>query len=169
MLKISQSRPEPTLRKQRFAEFMRNYPVGILSSVSPDGDPHGVVIYYTFDEDFNVYFLTRDGTRKCENIARNNHVMLTAVDAKTQTSLQITATCKPVTDARKIKQLLEEIIGISLKTSGGRMPPVSKIKVDSLIAIKLIPVQMRMASYVNSNDPEINPFESIESFDLVDY
>ena len=168
MTQITKQHPKPTLRVKRFAEFMQKHPIGILSSVTPDGDPHGVAIYYTFDNNFHIYFLSRERTRKCENISRNNHVMLSAVDPKTQTSLQISATCSQVTDPKQIKQLLDEIINISMKTSGGKLPPVSKITTGSLVAIKLIPVQMRMATYANStNDNEVSPFESIESFDLV--
>ncbi len=168
MTQKAQQRPKHTLRMQRFAEFMREHPLGILSSVSPAGDPHGVAIYYTFDNNFHVYFLTRDKTRKCENISRNNRVMLSAVDPKTQTSLQITATCSQITDAHKIKQLLEEIIKISLKTSGTQLTLVNKITVGSLVAIELMPVQMRIATYAKSNSPEVSLFESIESFELVD-
>jgi len=154
-------------RKQRIYDFLKTHPVGVLSTVSPDGNPHGVVIYYTIDKEFMVSFLTKAGTRKYDNLIRNDHVMLTVFEPQTQTTSQITGKATEIIDNYEVNEVARAILAASMKTSDAGIPPISKLEAGSYVGIKIVPVQIRMAVYARPDPGTYSEmFESIESFTL---
>ena len=163
----SKQAPSFSDRKQRFYEFLDNNPVGVLSTVTPDGDPHGVVIYYVIDKNFIISFLTRAETRKRDNIKHNNHVMLTVYEPRTQTTVQIVGTAKEVTDSYEVNGIAGAVMGVSTKIANTGLPPISKLEAGSYVGFRITPEQIRMAVYSRPDPGEYGDiFESIESFDL---
>lgn len=155
-------------RKQRFYKFLKEYPVGVLSTVTSDGDPHGVVIYFDIDKDFNITFITRAETRKHDNIKHNNHVMLTVFEPETQATVQITGIAEQIKDSYIVNAIAGTILGISLKTSEYGMPPVAKLEAGPYIGYQIVLKQARMAVYARPDPGKHDElFESIESFELV--
>ncbi|MCW2763413.1 MAG: hypothetical protein JWR85_3614 [Marmoricola sp.] len=47
---------------QKVHAFLRQHHMGVLSTVSSDGEPWGAAIYFIVDEDFTFYFVTRAET-----------------------------------------------------------------------------------------------------------
>lgn len=154
-------------RKKRIFTFLRENPVGVLSSVTPDGNPHGAVVYFRVDKDFTISILTKTGTRKYDNIKHNNHTMLTVFEPETQATVQVTGLAEEVLDNYEVNGIAGTILGISMKTSESGTPPISKLDAGMYTAFKITPLQARMAVYARP-DPggygEI--FESVESFEL---
>lgn len=164
---IPKAPPPFTDRQWRIFSFLELNPIGVLSSVTPDSDPHGAVIYFSVDKRFNVYFLTKSGTRKHDNMQHNNHVMLTVFEPITQTTAQITGVATELTDTAGITAVASEVLGISTKMSAAGAPPISKLQAGSYIAYTIQPVQIRMATYANpARGTYTDLFESIESFEL---
>jgi len=156
-------------RKQRFYDFLKEKPVGVLSTVTPNGDPHGVVIYFDIGKDFVVSFLTRAQTRKHDNIKHNNHVMLTVFEPQTQAVVQLTGEAIQVADNYEVNGIAGAILSASLRTSDAGLPPVSKLEAGPFVAYRIIPKQARMAVYARPDSGEYtNIFESLESFELKD-
>ena len=154
-------------RKQRIYDFLRANPVGVLSSVTPNGNPHGTVIYYTVDKAFAVAFLTKTRTRKFDNLKHNDHVMLTVFDSQAQTTAQISGDAVEIRDSYEINVVAGAILGASLKTSEAGVPPITKLEAGRYVAFKLAPVQIRMAVYARPDPGDYSDlFESIESFEL---
>lgn len=154
-------------RKQRIYNFLRTNPIGVLSSVTPDGNPHGTVIYYKIEEDFTVSFITKAQTRKYDNLKRNNHIMLTVFEPKTQTTAQINGLAIETTDSYEINAIAGAIQAASLKTSDAGMPPIAKLDAGDYVAFKIKPVQISMAVYSRPDPGDYSElFESIESYEL---
>lgn len=169
--KKTRSVDETTLsdKQQRILRFLEDMPVGVLSTVSPDGDPHGVVIYFVVDGDFNVYFLTRDETRKYDNLKHHNHAMLTVFDPATHTIAQIIGRAKEIEDSYQINKIANKMVQANFKVSEVDMPPITKLDAGECVAFKIEPVQIRMAVYARPESGSYNElFESIESFNLRD-
>ena len=61
--------------RERIHDFMKKYPIGVLSTVTPSGSPHAVVIYFSVDDELTLRFTTKKGTRKHKNIQHDSHVM----------------------------------------------------------------------------------------------
>ncbi len=154
-------------RKQRIHDFLSQTAVGVLSTVNPDGEPHGVVIYFNINADFGITFLTRSDTRKYDNLKHHNHLMLTVFDVVTQTTAQITGRAVEITDSYEINQVAASMLAISLKISEPGLPPISKLESGDYVAFTIQPVQIRMAVYARPDPSEYTElFESIESFEF---
>lgn len=154
-------------RKQRIHDFLSQTAIGVLSTVNPDGEPHGVVIYFNINADFGITFLTRSGTRKYDNLKHHNHLMLTVFDVVTQTTAQITGRAVEITDSYEINQVAASMLAISLKISEPGLPPITKLEAGDYVAFTIQPVQIRMAVYARPDPGEYTElFESIESFEF---
>ena len=154
-------------RKQRFFDFLVTHPVGVISTVDPSGEPHGAVIYYTVDPEFKVYFLTRNKTKKYDNLVHYNHAMLTVCEPKTQTTVQIVGTSEVIKNGYEINSIAGAVLGASVQTSEGGLLPITKLEAGEYVAFRLTPVQLRMAVYSRPDSGGYQDlFESIESFDL---
>ncbi len=44
----------------------------VVSTVSEEGEPQAATVYYVVDDDFNFYFMSAAGSRKCENLLANS-------------------------------------------------------------------------------------------------
>lgn len=152
-------------KKQRMYNFLFETSVGVLSSTDPDGDPHGAVIYYTINKDFEIAFLTKSQTKKYDNLIRNNHVMLTVFESLTQTTVQITGVAKQVKNVFDMNKIVDKVIGTSLKSSDAGLLPLSKLQAGSYVAFRIKPVQVRMAVYARPDPGDYDElFETVESF-----
>lgn len=162
------SATDASARRRRMYDFLREHPVGVISSVTPNGNPHGAVIYFAVDERLTVRFLTKTGTRKYDNLVHNGHVMLTVFDAHTQTTAQIAGVALERTGQVATNQVATALFGASTRTSGSGLPPIVKLQAGAFTTFLIEPMQVRMAVY---SRPEVGGyqelFESMESFELV--
>lgn len=68
-------------QNNQIIEFIEQHQLGVLSTVSADGAPHGTPIYYAwFSEDQTIAFATPTKTQKKENIDHCNRVSLAITD-----------------------------------------------------------------------------------------
>lgn len=154
-------------RRQRMYDFLKTHPAGVLCTVSPDGDPHGAAIYFSIDKSFVISFITKAETRKYDNLIRNDHVMLTVLDAPSQTTIQVTAKAEPITENYEINAVAGRIQAASLETSDAGIPPIAKLHAGAYVAFRLKPTQIRMAVYSRPDPGEYTEiFESIEATEL---
>lgn len=154
-------------RQERIHGFLKSCPVGVLSTVAVDGNPHGAVIYFTIDEDFVVSFVTKVQTRKYDNLAHNNQVTLTVFDQQTQTTAQIIGKAVEIKDGYDINVIAGAILAASMKTSDGGLPPISKLSAGEFVGFKIKPDQISMAVFGRPDPGDYSElFETIESFEL---
>lgn len=134
-------------RQKRIFTFLRENPIGVLSTITPDGNPHGAVVYFRVDKDFTVSILTKTDTRKYDNLVHNDHAMLTVFEAATQATVQITGRAEELLDSYEVNGIAGTILGISMSTSDSGVPPISKLDAGEYTAFRIRPVQVRMAVY----------------------
>jgi uncharacterized pyridoxamine 5'-phosphate oxidase family protein len=156
------------LRQRRIFNFLDERYVGVLSSVTPDGNPHGAVVYYAIGSNFKIRILTKTGTRKYDNLVHNDHVMLTVYDSGLQTTAQITGTAVERPGLNNINQAADAIFTKLGKSNEG-MPPIMKLQAGEFTTFQIEPAQIRFAQYAKPFSGGYETlFESIESFDLRD-
>jgi len=155
-----------TARQQRIYAFLNEHHTGVLSSVTPDGNPHGVVVYYTIDHDFNIHIITKTGTHKYDNLTHNENVILTVYEPTTQTTAQFTGFAVEQAGIKNINETANAIF-VRLAADNEGLPPITKLEAGTFTTFRLEPVQIRMAMYarpITGGYTEL--FESIESFHL---
>jgi len=156
-----------TDRQQRAYDFLSHNNSGVLATVDPNGEPHGTVIYYAIEKDFNISFLTRTGTKKYDNLVRNNHLVLVVFEAASQTVAQVIGKAVEITGGYDINTIASAIFKSSLETRKDKTPPIAKLQAGEYAAFKIEPAQIRVAYYSpNDQGDHDSIFESIESFEL---
>lgn len=63
-------------KKEEVKFFLENNYLASLSTISSEGEPQVAVVLYYTDKDFNLYFVTREHTRKAVNLKTNTKVGL---------------------------------------------------------------------------------------------
>lgn len=154
-------------RRDRIFSFLRENQVGILATVDPNNDPHAVAIYYFVEPDFTITFMTKTGTKKHDNIAHNNHVMLLVYEPSTQATAQIKGKAKRIKDITKTNKIFADILQAAWDTSEDGVPPITRLSAGDYVAYNIKPHEVRMAVYAR---PEIGSyddlFETLESDEL---
>ena len=139
---------------QKAHDFLKQHKVGVLATVDPNSEPHAAAVYYDVDSQFNVYFLTKNRTKKADNLEHNKHAMLVVYEAETQTTVQVTGVVSEVTDDEELNKLFMKIVFASLDVTGSSVPPLAKLKEGEYVAYKLEPVQIRMAVFSKPDSGE---------------
>lgn len=155
---------KPAFRNARAHAFLQDHPAGVLSTVDPNGYPHASVIYYAADEHLAITFLTKIGTRKSDNLAHNNHAMLTVFDEGLQMVVQVTGLVSEVTDNSELSVMFRNMLRASLHTGRNAIPPAIKLPGYKFVGYHLEPVQVRINAY---GRPDIRgPGKMFETIDL---
>ena len=99
-----------TLTKTLVLDFLKE---NKLMSVATFGEfPWIAIVYYTFDNDLNLYFLSSPSTLHCKQIKQNGKVSVAIVDShqginSLKRGLQIYGIAKEVSGANKIQHVLK--------------------------------------------------------------
>ena len=132
-------------RRRRIYRFLRDNPVGTLSTVSPDGAPHGTVISFAITNDMQLTFVTKPKTTKVVNIQHNNKVSLVVFQPKTCTTCLVDGIVKPLSHNCNNTESTE----------------------TSYPSFAIVPEHIRMQAYPKPSTGNGNQvFESNESFEL---
>ena len=151
-----------TEERSRILEFLQHNSVGVLATVDPNGEPHAAAIYFTVDDDFNILFLTKTGTKKHDNLKHHNHAMLVAYDAKSQTTAQVKGTVTEITDVTRMQRVFSDILKISMKTSEAGVMPLDKLQAGEYVAYSLDPKEVRMAVFIRPDPGDYSQiFETV--------
>lgn len=142
-------------RLQQLLTFLRQHPVGVISTVSPEGSPHGSVIYFAVGRDNTFAFVTKRLTEKYRHLTHDPTATLTAFDAASQTTVNIAGSAKEIGDSFELNAIAEAIMAASLKMTAASVPPITKIKAGDFVAFKVKPTSIYMATYNGSERSEV--------------
>lgn len=162
LMKHNTSRVTEREKAQRIYTFLKQQQVGTLATVDPNGEPHGAVIYFFIEKDFTITFATKNKTKKYDNLSHKNHAMLVVYEPVSQTTVQITATTEEIQDDMVAQQVYRQMLNASMNNSISGMPPVAKIDNGNYAAIRLTPLQMRMAVFARPDPEGVGMYESLE-------
>jgi len=146
-------------RKDALA-FLKRHKTGVLGTVSPAGDAHASMVYYTADDDFNVYFLTLPGTRKYQALSAHPQVAFTVSVADVPATLQLEGTAMDISldpDIAAKKDALMEVLNSNQWFYG----PVAKLNPANVAVVWIRPRWVRWANYAFANGGADNVLQEI--------
>lgn len=132
---------------QKVHTFLRHHPMGILSTVTDDGNPWGSAIYYVADENFNFYFVTRVGTFKYHNLDKNPVASLTIADSESQITVQVSGKISKVPVHEYMDIVFDKLAAIKPKDDEYWLPPLTKINKGNYMPLLLTPSRLQYANY----------------------
>lgn len=153
-----------TQNKAKIFSFLDIQKSGVLATVSPDSYPYVAAIYFSVSRELEVYFITKKGTKKSDNLEHNNRAMLMAFDDTTQTTAEVMGTVSRIENGDEAERLLRRMSGNAFIATGGGILPISKLSAGSYIAYKLTPVRATIATYSSATSGD---YEKL--FDVVDF
>src|SRR3989338_5393496 len=119
--------------------------LGVVSTISEENKPESAFVYYTFDEKLNIYFVTRDNSRKYKNILKNKNVAFAMSTENPPQTLQLEGAASVHNDEEDQKHLFQELIGLaSIKHFSA---PINQQPAGGLQFIKISPLWMRFGNF----------------------
>ena len=64
---------QEVVKKEAF-NFLKSHKTAVVATTSVDGEPQASTIYYVIDDNFDLYFLTGNETKKFKNLEKNNRI-----------------------------------------------------------------------------------------------
>lgn len=141
-----------TESREHLSTFLSKNQVGVLATVSATGKPHAATIYFTFDRQLDIYFITKRDTQKSRNLQHTNWAAIAVYDASSQATVQAEGTVAEVTDAKQLEWIFNDIWHIATKISANSAPPQSQLTAGGYIVYRLSAPSLRMATFIR-RDP----------------
>lgn len=137
---------DPTGKRDDALAFLVDNETGVLATVSPEGTPRARLVYYTADDNFNVYFLTLANTRKVADIGANPHVAFTVSNTETPRTLQLEGTVTDLTETATNDPLLVSFVKmLSSKSTYGI--PIERLDTATMRFFKITPQWVRWGDF----------------------
>ena len=144
--------------KEKAFEFLRKQRVAALATVSASGEPHAATITIIADSDFNIYFITKQSSRKFADISANPRVGLTVgFDSDHPQTIQIQGAAEIMT-AERVRIMIE--VEERLAEREFYWWPLMRMKGSDFAVIKITPEWARWLSL----DGELHPDTYKEDF-----
>ncbi|MBP9798322.1 pyridoxamine 5'-phosphate oxidase family protein [Candidatus Woesebacteria bacterium] len=137
---------ERPLDESYILTFLQEHKMAILSTVNESNFPDAAPIYYTVRYDFEMSFVTPEKTTKGQNIARQNHVVLTVTDEKKGETVQIRGIATASTEG--LKEMYEHLgKRMNYSTSFIESLPALKHKDKVMEVVTVVPYEVRIRVY----------------------
>lgn len=119
--------------------------LGVVSTVNEDNKPESAFLYFAFDENLNIYFVTKDNSRKFKNIKNNNNVAFTSGTENPPQTLQLEGIATIHDDLKDQKHLFQELV--ALASAKHFAPPISQQSTGGLQFVKISPQWIRFGNF----------------------
>lgn len=133
------------VRKDALA-FLLRHKTGVLATVSPTGDAHASMVYYTADEEFNVYFLTLSSTRKYAGLSAHPQVAFTVANPDVPQTLQLEGIAMDITLDKDAPAKKDELVAV-LNSNNWFYGPITKLDPAEVVVVWVRPTWVRWADY----------------------
>jgi general stress protein 26 len=127
--------------------YVDKNPIATLSTINPDGSPHGAIVYVVADDYRHViYCLTKTQTRKYTNLKKYPSVSLTIVRPSDNSTLQTSGRAFEVHDMKIIDSVMKKVAQITA-VAPEWLPPLSKLNAGELVLIGIDLTYARLAHF----------------------
>jgi uncharacterized pyridoxamine 5'-phosphate oxidase family protein len=138
---------QDTAEFEKVQEFLKEHPMGILSTAGDAGSVWGAAIYYLTDEDLNIYFVVRTGTYKYKNIEVQPFAALTVADSENQITVQLSGKVEPMPVNKYMDIFFDKFAALRPDGDYKWAPPIDKIHEGNYMPLQLIPSHLQYADY----------------------
>lgn len=127
--------------------YINQNPIATLGTISPDSSPHGAIVYvYADNLHPYVYFITKQATRKYENLIEHSQVSLTIVNPSDNSTLQANGRAFEVQDPIIIDTVMQKIAHEHISAKEW-LPPIAKLRAGAYVIIGIELTNARLAQF----------------------
>jgi len=120
-------------------EVLKISPVAVLSTVSRDGKPMSAVVYYYYDDQGNLYFLTKTDSRKFVNFQNTPQISAIIMNSENMRTLEIEGYVEVNMDSGDLVEAIKKIVERTKLTNHEGWLPVLQTEGVNLALIKITP------------------------------
>lgn len=140
--------------------FLKHHKTGVLATVSATGETHASMVYYTADDNFNVYVLTLVSTRKYQAILAHPQVAFTVATPDVPQTLQIEGEAIDISLDEEASKKKEELFEV-LNANPMFYPPVAKLDPAESVIVWIRPTWIRWADFAFEESGTAHVFKEI--------
>lgn len=135
--------------------FLESHPLGVLATVGAENTPELSSLYFFCKGDFDLYFVTKTGTRKYRNFLAKQAATLLSYDEEELTSVEVCGEVETVTDLVKAVQIIEMFQGlVLLRKAGYWVPPIAQLEKGDYVVCRLVPNTVRFNKFSSPETKE---------------
>lgn len=131
----------------KIMSYIESHPAAVVSTTNEDGSPHAAVVYVFPVSHHTICFVTRNQTRKYQNIYQRAQVAITIFDEHDSSTLQATGRAFVTNDEQVLGTMKERMEKLHALRADA-VPPVEKLQQAGdyvLVGVELQTV--RLAQY----------------------
>ena len=137
------------MNNHELEEFVRNNPVGVVSTSGSSGIASAAV-YYVLDTDGVLYFNTRHDTEKLKNIRENPEVSFAVFQRNPDMTLQYKGTAEVVSSVSHITDTYTNLLQRIFQE--GVVPPILRTDAGEVELVKVTPTWVRFGNFSHGHD-----------------
>lgn len=126
--------------------FIKHHKTGVLATVAASGEPHASMVFYTADDNFNIYFLTLIDSRKFAALQANPKVAFTVSMPDVPQTLQIEGVAMDISLDEEAKEKMPALMEV-LSSNNWFYGPISKLDPKEKVMVWIKPTWIRWADY----------------------
>lgn len=136
-------------------EFLHESPTGVLATVSATGQPYASTIYFTYTDDFSIYFIVSHHSEKFRNLILNPAVAFAIGTGPRFEEVMIRGKAEQIADPhlrRSTIEMLKDRVAVSV--SKWPIFSVGTLESGGTALVKLKPDSVQYLNLESLNDPE---------------
>lgn len=142
-----------SIDRDKLFDFLRSKTIAVISTVAHTNQPMSATIYFVVDKYLNFYFMTKNSTRKCKNIAYNREISLVVGTENIPVTVQIQGLAEKVEDEAEFALRMDQLKEISFKNNFiGPLFQIDEAK-NEIVIYKVKPTWVR---WLDQRDPNGN-------------
>ena len=130
--------------------FLQGHRTGVLSTLSPLGNPRSRLVYFAADSDFNVYFMSMNNTRKAEDIRAHNQAAFTVSSEEVPQTMQIEGMVEDITDRPTADDTVEALFA-NLRSNTTYFTPLARLDRGDIRFYRITPTWMRFGDFISGH------------------
>ena len=146
-------------RKDALA-FLKRHKTGVLATIPGEYQVHASTVYYTADDNFNVYFLTLINARKYKALRAHPQIAFTVFTPDVPQTLQIEGMAMDISLDEEAAEKKDELFGV-LNSNPWFYPPISKLDPAESVIVWIRPTWIRWADYAFAKQGTDHVFKEI--------
>ncbi|MDO8548340.1 MAG: pyridoxamine 5'-phosphate oxidase family protein [bacterium] len=151
---------DPNKARQDALAFLKRHKAGVLATTASEYKVHASMVYYTADDDFNIYILTQIHSRKFKALQAHPQVAFTISTPDIPQTLQIEGMAMDISldeDAAKKKEELCSVLNDNPWFYG----PITKLDPAESVVVWIRPTWIRWADYAFAESGSEHVFKEI--------
>ncbi len=146
--------------KARALASLKDAYFGVLATADASGQPHAAAVVITADDDFTVYFMTRETTTKHQDITVRPEVAMT-VGMNLLVYLQIRGVAERLTDADEVSEITRRL-AMTASAVKDFWPPLARLTSGKYVAYRIRPTSVKAMDMTDHYiHPGVSPIVTI--------